>query len=331
MGGVMRTCIRVAVAIAALVTLVSHRPALADDYPSRPVTLIAPWPAGGAVDTLCRIFAAKLTDRLGKTVVVENRPGAGSVLGVAATARAAPDGYTMVMAGSASLATTVTIYKKLPYDPMKEFAPLALITRIPFVLVVNPSLPVKSVRELIALAKKDPGRLSYASGGPGSPHHLFMELLKSMTGMEMLHVPYKGTAPAINDVIGGQVPLMLGDVVASLPLVNAGKVRALGVTSSVRLPSAPDIPTIAEAGVPGYEGVGWVMIVAPAHTPKPIVDRLYTELKAIATMPDIQKQMIALGTIPIESPPPDAQQGFINSEIDRWRKVVTLAGMAGTQ
>ena len=168
---------------------------------------------------------AKLTDRLGKSVIVENRPGAGSVLGVAATARAAPDGYTMVMAGSASLATTVTIYKKLPYDPMKEFSPLALITRIPFVLVVNPSLPVKTVLELIALAKKDPGRLSYASGGPGSPHHLFMELFKSVTGTQMLHVPYKGTAPAINDVIGGQVPVMFGDVVASLPLAASGKVR----------------------------------------------------------------------------------------------------------
>src|SRR5262245_29887853 len=164
--------------IAALITFVQHRPAAADDYPSRPVTLIAPWPEGGAVDTLCRIIAAKLTDRLGKSVVVENRPGAGSVLGVAATARAAPDGYTMVMAGSASLATTVTIYKKLPYDPTKDFAPLALITRIPFALVVNPSLPVNSVADLIKLAKKDPGRLSYASGGPGSPHHLFTELFK---------------------------------------------------------------------------------------------------------------------------------------------------------
>jgi tripartite-type tricarboxylate transporter receptor subunit TctC len=248
--------------IAALITLVQHRPAAGDDYPSRPVTLIAPWPAGGAVDTLCRIFAAKLTDRLGKSVIVDNRPGAASVLGVAAAARAAPDGYTLVMGGSASLATTVTIYRKLPYDPTKDFAPLALITRIPFVLVINPSLPVNSVTDLIKLAKKDPGRLSYASGGPGSPH-----LFRSMAGIEMLHVPYKGTAPALNDVVAGQVPLMFGDVVASLPLVSAGKVRALGVSSTTRIPSAPEIPTIAESGVPGYEGVGWVMIVAPAHTP----------------------------------------------------------------
>jgi tripartite-type tricarboxylate transporter receptor subunit TctC len=283
--------------IAALITFVQHRPAAADDYPSRPATLIAPWPAGGAVDTLCRIFAARLTDRLGKSVVVDNRPGAGSVLGVAATARAAPDGYTLVMAGSAALATTVTIYRKLPYDPSKDFAPLALITRIPFVLVVNPSLPVNSVTDLIKLAKNEPGRLSYASGGPGSPHHLFTELFKSMTGTEMLHVPYKGSAPALNDVVAGQVPLMFGDVVASLPLVSAGKVRALGVSSTTRIPSAPDIPTIAESGVPGYEGVGWVMIVAPAHTPGAVVERLYAELKSIAALPEVQEQMIALGTI----------------------------------
>ncbi|HKF12721.1 MAG TPA: tripartite tricarboxylate transporter substrate binding protein [Xanthobacteraceae bacterium] len=317
--------------IAALITLVQHGPAAADEYPSRPLTLIAPWPAGGAVDTLCRIFAARLTDRLGKSVVVDNRPGAGSVLGVAATARATPDGYTLVMAGSAALATTVTIYRKLLYDPSKDFAPLALITRIPFVLVVNPSLPVNSVTDLIKLAKNEPGRLSYASGGPGSPHHLFTELFKSMTGIEMLHVPYKGSAPALNDVVAGQVPLTLGDVVATLPLVSAGKVRALGVSSSTRIPSAPDIPTIAESGVPGYEGVGWVMIVAPAHTPGAVVERLYAELKSIAALPEVREQMIALGTIPVDSPPPDAQQRFIDAEVVRWSKVVKLAGIAGTQ
>jgi len=317
--------------IVTLMTLVQHRAAAADDYPSRPVTLIAPWPAGGAVDTLCRIFAAKLTDRLGKSIIVENRPGAGSVLGVATAARAAPDGYTLVMGGSAALATTVTIYKKLPYDPSKDFAPLALITRIPFLLVVNPSLPVNSVTDLIKLAKKEPGRLSYASGGPGSPHHLFTELFKSMPGIQMLHVPDKGSAPALNDVVAGQIPLMFGDVVTSLPLVNAGKVRALGVSSTTRIPSTPEIPTIAESGVHGYEGVGWVMIVAPARTPEAVIDRLYAELKSIAALPEIQKQMIELGTIPVDSPPPDVQQRFIDSEIVRWSKVVELAGIAGTQ
>ena len=317
--------------IVALFALAQSGPASAQDYPNRQVTLIAPWPPGGAVDTLCRIIGAKLSERLGKQVIIENRPGAGSVLGVAATARAAPDGYTMVMAGSASLATTVTIYKKLPYDPTKDFSPLAMITHIPFVLVVNPSLPVNSVADLIKLAKQKPGQLSYASGGPGSPHHLFTELLKSMTGAELLHVPYKGSAPALSDVIAGHIPLMLGDVIAALPLVKEGKVRALGVTSSRRLPSAPDIPTIAESGVPGYEGVGWVMIVAPANTPKPIVDRLHKELTSVASLPEVQAQMINLGTIPVESPSPEGQQRYINAEIVRWKKVVEFAGMAGTQ
>jgi tripartite-type tricarboxylate transporter receptor subunit TctC len=194
-----------------------HSAAVAQDYPTRQINLIAPWPPGGAVDTLCRILGQKLTERLGKTVIIENRPGAGSVVGVAATARAAPDGYTLVMAGSASLATSVTIYKKLPYDPTKDFAPVALITRIPFVLVVHPSLPVRSVPELINLAKAKPGQLSYASGGPGSPHHLYTELFKTMAGIEMTHVPYKGSAPALTDVIAGHIPLMLGDVECTKP------------------------------------------------------------------------------------------------------------------
>jgi tripartite-type tricarboxylate transporter receptor subunit TctC len=326
----MRVSFRMTAFAVALVALIAVRPVGAEDYPSRPITLIAPWPPGGAVDTICRILGAKLTERLKANVIIENRPGAGSVLGVAATARAAPDGYTIVMAGSASLATTVTIYKKLPYDPTKEFSPLAMIVRIPFVLVVNRSLPVHSVAELIALAKRDPGRLSYASGGPGSPHHLYTELLKSTTGMQMLHVPYKGSAPALSDVIAGHIPLMLGDVVAALPLVRDGKLRALGVTSLTRVPSAPELPTIAET-VPGYEGVGWVMVVAPAHTPKPIVDRLHAELKAIVALPEVGRQLIELGTIPLDSPPPDEQQRFIDREILRWAPVVQQAGIAGTQ
>jgi tripartite-type tricarboxylate transporter receptor subunit TctC len=318
-------------AIALLTIALGHAPGMAQDYPVRPLTLIAPWPAGGAVDVLCRILAAKLTDRLGKTVVVENRPGAGSVLGVSAAARAAADGYTLAMAGSASLATGVTIYKKLPYDPTKDFTPIALITRIPFVLVVTPSLPVRSVAELIQLARDRPGHLSYASGGAGSPHHLYTELLKSMAGIEMTHVPYKGSAPALSDVAAGHIPLMLGDVVASLPLAREGKVRALGVSSLARVPSAPEIPTIAETAVPGFQGVGWVMIVGPADIPKPIAQRLHAELKAVASLPEVQQQMIRLGTIPADSPSIEEQQRFINAEIVRWGPVVQQAGMAGTQ
>jgi tripartite-type tricarboxylate transporter receptor subunit TctC len=225
----------------------------------------------------------------------------------------------------------VTIYKKLPYDPTKDFTPLALIAYIPFVLVVNPSLPVRSVTELIKLAKEKPGQLSYASGGPGSPHHLYTELFKTMAGIEMTHIPYKGSAPALTDVVAGHIPLMLGDVVASLPLIKDGKVRALAVSSGTRVPSASDIPTIAESGVPGYHAAGWVMIVAPANTPRAIVERLHAEFKAIAAMPDIQRELVKLGTIPMDSPPPDEQQRFINTEIVRWAKVVRQAGIAGTE
>jgi tripartite-type tricarboxylate transporter receptor subunit TctC len=305
--------------------------ARADDYPARPITLIAPWPPGGAVDTLCRILAAKLGDSVGKTVIVENRPGAGSVLGIAAAARAHPDGYTLAMAGSAALATSVTIFKKLPYDPAKDFAPLAFIARIPFVLVVHPSLPAHSVAELIQLAKASPGELSYASGGAGSPHHLYTEMFKRMTGIEMQHIPYKGSGPALSDVVAGHVPVMFGDIVASLPLINEGKLRALGVTSTTRVPSAPDIPTIAEAGVADFEAVGWVMIVAPASTPEAVVEKLHAQFKAIVALPDIQSQMIKLGTIPLDSPPPAAQQRFVDSEIIRWAKVVQEAGIAGSE
>ena len=234
-----------------LAAVLPQRSARAGDYPTRPINLIAPWPPGGAVDTLCRILGAKLSDRLGKAaVVVENRPGAASVLGLAAAARALPDGYTLAMGGSASLATSVTIYKKLPYDPTKDFSPVAFIARIPFVLVVNPSLPLHSVRELIEFAKDRPNELSYASGGPGSPHHLYTELFKSMTGIEMRHIPYKGSAPALADVVAGHVSLMFGDIVAAVPLAVdearkayrlflQGKARAVCPGNTHRLGSRP--------------------------------------------------------------------------------------------
>ena len=261
-------------------------PARAQDFPTRQITLIAPWPAGGAVDALCRAVAQPLSERLGKSVVVENRPGAGSVIGTAAGAKAAPDGYTIVMAGSGSLAISATMYKKLPYDPVKDFIPITLGGRIPFVLVVTPSLPVHSVTELVAYAKDNPGKLSFASGGPGSPHHLYGELLKSMTGIEMTHVPYKGSAPALTDVIAGHVPLLFSDTVPSLPQIREGKVRALGVSTAVRLPSAPEIPPIAEAGVPGFDAAGWGVFSVPAGTPKDVVSKLQAALNSALASPD---------------------------------------------
>src|SRR5712691_5277212 len=302
--------------------------AQAQDYPSRQITLIAPWPAGGAVDALCRTLAPSLSDRLGKPVVVENRPGAGSVIGTAAGAKAAPDGYTLVMGGSGSLAIGATLYKSIPYDPGKDFEPIALIGQIPFVLVVNPSLPVGSVAELIKFAKDNPGKLSYGSGGPGSPHHLYAELLKSMTGIEMTHIPYKGSAPALTDVVAGHIPLLFSDTVPSLPLIREGKVRALGVSSAIRLPSAPEIPPVAEAGAPGFDAAGWGMILAPAGTPKDVVNRLYAAFKSTMGLADVQEQIVRLGMVPVQSEAPEALQGYINSEMKRWGAIVQKAGLA---
>jgi tripartite-type tricarboxylate transporter receptor subunit TctC len=303
----------------------------AQDYPARQITLIAPWPAGGAVDALCRAVAPHLSDRLGKSVVVENRPGAGSVIGTAAGAKAAPDGYTIVMAGSGSLAISAALYKKLPYDPVKDLVPILLPAKIPFFLVVNPSLPVRSVAELVTYAKESPGKLAYASGGPGSPHHLYAELLKNMTGIEMTHVPYKGSAPALTDVVAGHVPLLFSDPVPALPLIREGKVRVLGVSTKTRSPSAPDIPPIAEAGVPGFDAAGWGVFSVPAGTPKEVVSKLQTALTAVLAMPDVQRQIVNLGMIPSSISSPEELERFIGSEIARWGKVVAQAGLAGTE
>jgi len=305
--------------------------ARAQDYPSRQITLIAPWPAGGAIDAAARAVAAPLSERLGKSVVVENRPGAGSVIGTAAGAKAAPDGYTLVMPGSGSLAISTTMYKKLPYDPIKDFEHMVLGAKIPFVLVVNPSLPVHNVTELIAYAKAHPGELSFASGGPGSPHHLYGELLKSMTGIEMMHIPYKGSAPALTDVIAGHVPLMFSDTVPSLPQIREGRVRALGVSTATRLPSAPEIPPIAEVGVPGFDAAGWGVFSVPAGTPKGIVSKLRGALAEVVVLPEVQQQLIKVGMVPAAIAQPAELSRFVESEIARWGKVVTQAGLAGTE
>jgi tripartite-type tricarboxylate transporter receptor subunit TctC len=314
-----------------LAAVLSAPAARAQDYPNRQITIIAPWPAGGAVDAVCRAVATPLAERLGKSVVVENRPGAGSVIGTAAGAKAAPDGYTLVMAGSGSLAISATMYKKLPYDPVKDFIPITLGAKIPFVLVVNPSLPVHTPAELVKYAKDNPGKLSFGSGGPGSPHHLYGELLKSMTGIEMTHIPYKGSAPALTDVIAGHVPILFSDTVPALPQIKEARVRALGVSTAIRIPAAPDIPPIAEGGVPGFDAAGWGVFSVPAGTPKDVVAKLQAGLDAAMALPAVQQQIIQLGMIPGKAMPSDELQRFIAAEIARWGKVVQQAGLAGTE
>ncbi len=322
---------RIGWSIASLLACLQAAPAWAQDYPSRVVTMVSPYAAGGGADLTARLVAQKLAERLGKSFIVENRLGAGGVIAAASVAKAAPDGHTLFMGTSTQLAIQVTLHKALPYDPAADFVPIALIASVPFVLMVNPSLPVHSVTDLVRLAKKKPGQLSYGSSGVGGPPHLYMELLESMTGMTMTHIPYKGTAEAIIDVVAGHVPVIFSDIAPAVGLLKDGKLRALGISSATRFANLPEVPPLAEAGVPGFDAVAWTMLVAPAKTPNEIVGALYTQTKSVMALPDVQKQLIESGNIPLSSPPPEELRAFVKSEISRWAKVVQQAGIAGSQ
>jgi tripartite-type tricarboxylate transporter receptor subunit TctC len=303
----------------------------AQDYPNRAVTLVVPYPAGGGLDALARMLGQKLAERLGKPVVIENRTGAGTVIGAASVAKAAPDGYTIMLGTSTPFAITATLNKSLPYAPAKDFAPIALVSNAPFLLLVHPSQPVHSVADLIALAKAKPGQLSYGSAGPGSPQNLSFELLKTLTGINIVHVPYRGDGPALTDLVAGHIPTMFGEPTPILPLLKDGKVRALGVSSASRLPIAPDVPTIAEAGVPGFDLTSWQMIVAPAGTPQEIVDKLHVEVKKVLELPEVKAEFARTARITVDYPSVDDLQRFMRSEIVRLGKVVEHAGIARSQ
>jgi|tagenome__1003787_1003787.scaffolds.fasta_scaffold20847412_2 tripartite-type tricarboxylate transporter receptor subunit TctC len=301
--------------------------AQAQNFPNRPIRLISPFAAGGANDVLARALGAKLADRLGGTVVIENRPGAGAVIGITALARSAPDGYTLVLSGS-TLAVTGTLYKQPPFDAIKDFAPVALVVHYPFLLVASASSPFNSVPELIRYAKEHPGKLLYASPGVATSQHLFAELFKTMTGTDLGHVPYNGTAPAVVDIVAGRVALMFAAAAPSLPLIKEGNLKVLGVSSAQRLAEAPDVPPIADA-VPGFDVSNWSIILAPAGTPSDIVNKLHGELKAVVASPDVQAQLAKIGMIPIDSPTPEALRSFVETEVARWSKIVQQAGIAG--
>jgi tripartite-type tricarboxylate transporter receptor subunit TctC len=298
------------------------------DYPNRPITFIVPFAPAGGTDTLARLLGPKLEAALGKPFVVENRPGAGTVLATNFVAKAPPDGYTIMMAVS-SLAIDATLYRTLPYDPGKDLALVSLIASVPFVLVVNPSLPVNSVEELIKLAKTKP--LSYGSGGIGAFHHLAGALFCSMAGIKMTHVPYRGTASALADLMGGYIQLMFADLGPALPLINAGKIRALAVTTKQRLKALPDIPPLNEVGVPDFDAAAWQAVVAPAQTPQPILAKLNATLNTIVASPEIQARLPDLGMNPIGKGSILELQAFLQSEILRWGKVVELAGIAHSE
>jgi tripartite-type tricarboxylate transporter receptor subunit TctC len=311
---------------ALLLVLCGAATALAQDYPTRNVTFIVPTGPGAATDLLARMLAAPLGERLGKAFVVENKPGAGTLTASNAVAKAAPDGYTILMGTSTPLAINATLYKHLPYDPVADFVPLALIARIPFVLVVNNDLPVHSVAELIAYAKAHPGELSYGSTGPGTPFHLNAALFSAMTGIDMVHVPYKAVVDAQVDLMGGRIQLMFTDFTSSVPLIRDGKMRALGVTTKNRAAAMPELQPIAELGVPGFDAAAWQMVVAPAATPRPIVDKLHNELEAIMALPATRDAITRIGLIPAEAATVEELQAFIRSEIVRWGEVVKRSG-----
>ena len=318
------------VGVAALVLAGSR--ALADDYPSRSVTIVAPSAPGGMYSILARLIGAKLERRYGKSFIVENRPGASSVTGAVAVVRAPADGYTLMVATSSTMATNVSLHKNLPYDPLADFIPLVLIARSPEVLLINVALPVRSIAELVALARATPGGLSFGSAGPGTAQHLNGEMLNAALGIEMQHVPYKGIQPALNDLAGGHIALMTAPIPVALPLAQGAKVRMLGVTTKERVEAIPDVPALAEIGVPGYNAASWFMLVAPARTPRPIVHKLHADLPAVLAEADVREEFILRqGLIPVVSPPPDELRSFVRSEIVRLGAVVTKAGLAGSQ
>src|SRR6266851_3147287 len=325
----MRSFTAIGAALALAVNCASVR--AAQDYPTRPVTIIVPYVSGGSTEILTRLVGARLEARLGKPVVIENKPGAGTVIGSTAVAQSTPDGYTLLMATPTPMAINVTVHKSLPYDPAVDFVPLAMVASAPFFLIVNPELPVHTVNELIAYAKANPAKLSYGSGGVGAPHHLYMELFKSMTGTQMAHVPYKGSLPALDDVVGGHIQLMFCDIPPAAGMVAAGSVRALGVSTRERIAAYPDVPTVAEAGVPGFDVAGWFMIVAPAKTPRAIVDKLHGELLDVMASPDVKERIVKLSLVPLPTPSVADMQSFVKTEIVRWGKIVQQAGIAGTE
>lgn len=317
-----RFVLRSALALPALHPLASY----ADNWPSSSIKWVVPYPPGGTTDMLARVIAVKLGERLGQTIVIENKPGAGGNIGTNQVAKQPADSYTMLMGNIGPISVNPSLYTNLPYDPVKELVPVTLLMEVPNVLVVNPSLPVKSVQELIAYGARQSGPISYATPGAGTSLHLAGELFATRSGMRLTHVPYKGSAPALNDLIAGHVPMMFDNLPSALPLVNAGKLRALAVTSSKRSPMLPDVPTMMEAGLSDYAITGWFGVMLRAGTPQPIVERLHRELSAILAMPEISAKLKEMGGI-VSGADSAAFASFIASETSKWSKLIKSANI----
>ena len=314
---------RVAVVIASLLTA----PAFAQqDYPNRPIRMIVPYPPGGPTDIMGRLTSEVLSKRLGQNVVVDNRGGAATVIGAEMAARSPADGYTVLVSSETTFAVTPALKDKLPYDPQRDFAPISQLTTQPYVLAVSPSLPVNSVSQLVAHAKANPGKLTYGSAGAGSANHLAGEMFKYVAGIDAVHVPYKGNGPAIVDLIGGQIAYMLGSISSLYPHASTKKLRLLGVANAKRSPSAPEIPTFAESGMPGYQVSGWNCIVAPRGTPPQIVRRLNAEIVAGFRQPDVVERL-RKQSIEAVAGTPEQLGAFIQSELARYRKLIKTVGL----
>jgi tripartite-type tricarboxylate transporter receptor subunit TctC len=308
-------------ALAALLATV----ALAQPYPSKPIRIVVPFPAGGTTDVLARAVAQKLTESLGQATVVDNRPGAGGNIGAELVAKSPPDGYTLLMGTVGTHAINPGLYPKMPYDHVKDFSPVILVAGVPNVLVVNPALPFNSVKELIAYAKANPGKLNFASSGNGTSIHLSGELFRTMADVQIMHVPYKGSSPALQDLVGGQVQIMFDNLPSSLALIKAGKLKALAVTSLARAAALPDVPTLAESGLPGFEASSWFGLLAPAGTPQPVIAKLNADVAKWLASPEAKEKLLAQGAIAAGGTPEDFAK-HIAAETAKWQKVVKDSG-----
>lgn len=312
-------------AFAFTATLLATGAAFAQAYPSKPVTMIVPFPAGGTTDIVARLTAQKLSEAWGQPVVVDNRAGAGGNIGSAMVAKAAPDGYTILMGTVGTHAINASLYEKMPYDVVKDFAPITNVAAVPNMLVINPALPVNSVKELIEYGKKNPGKLNMASSGNGTSIHLSGELFKVMTGVQMEHIPYKGSAPALTDMMGGQVQVMFDNMPSAINHVKSGKLKALAVTTATRSPAMPDLPTIDEAGVKGFEAASWFGLLAPAGTPKEIVAKIQADVVKAMKTTDLTEKMAQQGAAAVGNTP-DEFAAYIKAELAKWEKVVKASG-----
>jgi tripartite-type tricarboxylate transporter receptor subunit TctC len=317
---------KIAAALACALALFSGPAWSQSVYPAKPVRIVVPFPPGQAADTFSRMLAERLTALWGQQVVVENRGGGGGVPGVMAVKEAPPDGYTWLVGTSGTLGVNPSVYAKIPYDPLKDFAPASNIFIVPLIIVAHPSFAPNTVAELVDAAKKAPGRINFASAGPGTAQHMTGELFKSRASIDLVHIPYKGSGPGITDLVGGQVPIMFDSITSAMPHIKSGRAKAIAVTTAQRIPQLPDVPTVAESGYPGFEGVGWSGIVLPAGTPREIVERVSADIQKLLNDPQLRERMIERGGIP-DPRTPQGYADFIRSEIEKWAQVAKAANV----